>query len=86
MNQNVGSALAFSAAALFLGGCSKNQADTQAPTSSAEMVKCIGINDCKGQGLCDTATHDCAGKNECKGKGWVKVARGECEAIAGSVV
>ncbi len=72
--------LAAAAAALFTAG-----AGTGADTASAghhekgEKVKCEGVNACKGQTDCGTASHDCSGKNECKGKGWKKMTAEECE-------
>ncbi len=30
---------------------------------------CKGMNDCKGQGGCDSGDNGCAGKNSCKGHG-----------------
>lgn len=86
----IATSFASAAAALFIAGCSKN-ADTATaqPTADADgsaKVKCMGINECKGQGACDTATHDCAGKNECAGKGWIQVTRDECSDKGGTEV
>lgn len=54
---------------------------------AAVEVKCLGINDCAGQSLCDVAgSHDCGGQNECKGKGWILVSEAECETKGGEVV
>lgn len=46
-----------------------------ADAGSAEeaSVKCAGINACKGQGACKTATNACKGQNACKGHGWMMV-------------
>ena len=35
------------------------------------MIKCAGLNECKGKGACKSAQNDCKGKNACKGKGFV---------------
>ncbi len=90
------SAFALSAAALFLGGCDKTQAETTPPDDKAanadEIVKCFGINECKGESACNVdkpelgIEHSCAGENDCKGKGWIKVARSECDAENGEVL
>ena len=92
-NKPVLSVFALSAAALFLGACSKDQPASQAPSASAdETVKCFGINECKGESACNVnkpelgIEHSCAGENECKGKGWIKVPRSECEAKSGEIV
>ena len=36
------------------------------------MIKCAGLNECKGKGACKSAQNDCKGKNACKGKGFVE--------------
>jgi hypothetical protein len=50
-----------------------------------EMVKCKGVNECKGKSDCHTAKSSCAGHNECKGKGWKKMTKAECEEKGGTV-
>lgn len=45
-----------------------------------KIVKCHGVNSCKGKSGCHTATSACAGHNECAGKGWVKMKKSECDA------
>ena len=96
------STLALSAAALFLGGCKPDPVETAKPTDSTEvapaaaagdeMVKCFGINECKGESACNVnkpelgIEHSCAGENDCKGKGWIKVARSECDSKGGEVL
>jgi len=78
-------ALAASAAALFAG-------TTAAPVFAAEdqgstQVKCMGINACKGQSKCQTASNACAGHNSCKGMGWLlSPSKEECEAQGGKVI
>ena len=84
---------AAAAAALFVAGCSKS--GEQAPAASAESaataaadgkVKCMGINECKGQSQCGvpgTAGNSCAGQNDCKGKGWLQVSAEECTTKGG---
>lgn len=53
--------------------------------NSGEMVKCMGVNACKGKSDCKTAHSSCNGKNSCKGQGYVKMSRHACEAIGGKV-
>ena len=87
MSTNLSTTLALSAAALFLTACTKGQPDTAPPGSEASAdtkIKCLGINECKGQGACDMPTHSCAGQNECKGKGWIVTTSSECDAQGGT--
>ena len=82
--KTVGATLATVAAALFIAGAGI----TAAPTASqADEVKCSGINSCKGQGSCKTASNDCKGLNSCKGHGWVPTASTEeCTSKGGMVI
>lgn len=77
-----GIAIASAAAALFAFGMT-------APVAQAAdmpMVKCAGINSCKGHSDCKTAKNDCKGMNSCKGQGWVsKASVEECTAAGGKV-
>lgn len=53
-------------------------------TAQEDLGKCVGVNTCKGQSSCATATSECAGKNECKGKGWInKVKKADCAKMGG---
>lgn len=98
-NKQLMSAFALSAAALFLGACDKSSGGTTDPGDAAggdanadEVVKCFGINECKGESACNVnkpelgIEHSCAGENDCKGKGWIKVPRSECDAKSGEVL
>lgn len=50
-------------------------------------VKCLGINECAGESLCEVAgSHDCGGQNSCKGKGWITVPHSDCDAKGGEVI
>lgn len=51
-------------------------------TASAEEAKihCSGVNQCKGQTACQTASNACKGQNSCKGKGWLEMTQAECDA------
>jgi uncharacterized membrane protein len=77
-------ALAASAAALFatVTATPAFAADEQSTT-----VKCHGINACKGQSKCKTATNACAGQNACKGQGWLlSPSADQCEKDGGTVI
>ncbi len=75
-------ALAAATAALFAGAV--------VPVTHAEEakgVKCQGINGCKGQSKCATATTSCSGQNACKGQGWIVVdSAEECTKQGGTIV
>lgn len=75
-----GVTLAATAAALLIGGA------TMAPTSAQaeDKVHCFGINACKGQGACKTASNACKGQNACKGKGFVSLTKAECDSKGGT--
>ena len=47
------------------------------------MVKCTGVNACKGMSDCKTADSACGGQNSCKGKGFVKMSKEACKKIGG---
>ncbi|MEJ6004893.1 hypothetical protein WG899_05000 [Paucibacter sp. AS339] len=50
------------------------------------MVKCSGINSCKGSSECKTAKSECKGHNSCKGQGWVSAkSAAECSKSGGKV-
>jgi len=70
--------LATAAAALFTAGVA-GEAAAGHHEKGDDMVKCEGVNACKGKSRCATAENDCAGHNSCKGKGWVKMSAEECE-------
>jgi hypothetical protein len=77
--------LAASAAALFAS-------TTATPAFAANdndstSVKCQGINACKGQSKCATATNACSGQNACKGQGWLlSPSADECVKQGGTVI
>jgi uncharacterized membrane protein len=74
-------AIAAATAALFAGAVAP-----MAHAEEAQGVKCQGINSCKGQSKCATASTSCAGHNACKGQGWVVVSSAEeCTKQGGTV-
>src|SRR5687768_17391225 len=64
MRRASGASLAAAAALLLMAGCSTSDA----PAQSAQ-VQCAGINACKGQSACKSASNSCKGLNACKGQG-----------------
>lgn len=78
-----GIAIASAAAAIFALGATAPAVQA----ADAPMVKCAGINSCKGQSECKTAKNECKGMNSCKGQGWVsKATAKECTDAGGKVV
>lgn len=60
---------------------------TLANAAEDGRVMCAGVNSCKGESECKTATHECKGLNNCKGEGWVtKSSAEECKAAGGTVI
>jgi len=77
-----GLGIAAAAAALF----ASTGFATVAQAADDGMVKCSGINSCKGSSECKTAKSECKGHNSCKGQGWVKKASAaECTKAGGKV-
>ncbi len=72
-------ALAFTSAVL----AAAIAAPVSSATTATTMVKCGGINACKGQGDCKTAENACKGQNFCKGHGFVSQLATECAAKGG---
>lgn len=62
-------------------------ASTFATAAYADGVKCGGVNSCKGQSACKTASSACKGLNACKGQGWTEAkTAAECTAAKGKVL
>ena len=75
--------LASTAAALFMHG----PVMAEEPGGAQEAkVHCGGINACKGQTECKTATNACKGQNSCKGKGFLSTTEAECAEKGGTVL
>jgi hypothetical protein len=70
-----GLAMATAAAGLFA-----TAAISTASAAEEAKVHCDGVNGCKGQSACQTATHACKGQNSCKGQGWLYLSKAECDA------
>lgn len=85
-NVTRGALIATAVAGLF---ASATASAADMPSPAGAKVKCLGINSCKGKGLCSAPglSHSCAGKNECKGKGWIYAASAEeCTTKGGQLV
>jgi hypothetical protein len=54
--------------------------------AQADAVKCSGVNSCKGQSACKSASNECKGLNECKGHGWIEQSSAEACTSAGGTV
>ena len=51
-------------------------------TAASAQVPCTGVNACKGQSACKSATNACKGQNACKGKGFIETGSTvECTVI-----
>lgn len=84
--KQAGLVIAAAAAALF-ATASLAENTTTTNTATKAGVHCFGINSCKGQGACNTATNSCAGQNSCKHKGWITVESAKvCADKGGTVV
>jgi hypothetical protein len=77
-----GAAVAAAAAALFISGCAGTGGGSYGEATAAK-VHCVGVNSCKGQSDCKSATNSCKGQNACKGKGFVAMTKSECDAKGG---
>jgi uncharacterized membrane protein len=55
-----------------------------APASAEDAkVQCFGVNACKGQSECKTASSSCKGLNACKGQGFLSLTSAECDEQGG---
>lgn len=78
-----GTTLATAAAALLMSGA----LSLNSTPASAAAVHCAGINSCKGQSACKSASNSCKGLNACKGQGWIEQSSAEaCTAAGGKVI
>ena len=75
-----GAVLAAAALSLAMSGCAV--APAQADDAK---VHCVGVNSCKGQSECKTASSSCKGLNACKGQGFLAMTKADCDAAGGKV-
>ncbi len=73
-----GAALAAAALTLAIGTTAMVQ-----PASAAGKVMCFGVNACKGQAACKTASNACKGQAACKGQGWIYSSADQCKEWGG---
>ncbi len=78
------------AAAMFAFATMAQAADSVAPVKGSALhgddkVHCFGVNACKGQSDCETATSGCKTQNACKGKGWKAMTAAKCFAKKGFI-
>jgi hypothetical protein len=89
INRKSGAGIATAAAMIALSSMA-HAADTVAPFKGSslhgnDMVHCFGVNACKGQSDCETATSGCKTQNACKGKGWKAMQAAKCFAKKGFI-
>lgn len=80
-----GSTLALAAAGLLLAGCATEGTMEKSAAMEAK-VHCAGVNSCKGQTACKSASNECKGHNSCKAKGWLEMTKTDCTAKGGMVI
>jgi uncharacterized membrane protein len=56
------------------------------PAAAGSKVMCQGVNACKGQSACKSASSSCAGLNSCKGQGWIKASVAQCKKWGGKIL
>jgi len=79
-----GITIATAVASMVLSG---NVAATAQDKAKGDMVRCAGLNECKGKGACKSAQNDCKGKNACKGKGFMETkSMQECTQKGGKAL
>ncbi|MBI2339172.1 MAG: hypothetical protein HYU99_02235 [Deltaproteobacteria bacterium] len=69
---------------IFTANCMAEETTTSTTTAK---VKCSGMNECKGKGMCKGMDNACKGQNGCKGKGWMEMdTEKDCTDKKGTVV
>ena len=82
-----GAAIAAALGALLVSGSVRAEEKTAKPAkATSDVVKCTGINECKGHGSCASAKNSCAGQNGCKGQGVTDASEKECKDKGGKVM
>lgn len=75
-------ALAFSAVAL---AAAPPAGSKGAAVAAGDKVHCYGLNSCKGQADCKTASNECKGQNSCKGHGFKGMGAKVCLEQGGTI-
>lgn len=81
-----GIAIATAAAGLILSGTLRAEDTMPQGKKEEAKVHCAGINSCKGQTSCKSASNNCKGQNSCKGQGWLSVSKDECKEKKGKII
>ena len=82
ITKSAGAALAIAAAGLV--GCAAYSGSDMSASASND-VHCYGVNKCKGQNDCKTASNACKGHASCKGQGFVSMPASSCENVGGII-
>jgi uncharacterized membrane protein len=86
-NKMTGAAVAAALGALLAAGSARAEEKSAKPAkATSDMVRCTGINECKGLGSCASAKNSCAGQNGCKGQGVTDATAKECKDKGGKVM
>lgn len=81
LSKSSGVAIAATAAFLLVSGA----VGVQTAGAQDAKVKCYGVNACKGQSACKTASSQCKGLNACKGQGFSALSKADCTAQGGKL-
>jgi uncharacterized membrane protein len=73
------------AASSFAIGADMPAGATGKAVAANDTVHCYGVNSCKGQGDCKTATNSCKGQAGCKGMGFKAMKASECLSASGTI-
>jgi hypothetical protein len=78
-----GIALSIFAAQLGIAGCAHPERDFY----YSNLIKCHGVNGCRGLSDCSSSFNSCKAKNRCKGEGWLALPADVCvqEQIKGQL-
>lgn len=82
LSKTSGAAIAVAAAAFVLSG----PLTTTVAHADLTLVKCAGINSCKGQSACKTGNSQCKGQNSCKGQGFLEKTKAACHYLGGKII
>ena len=95
---SLSSPLAAAVASLLVSACATSaKEDSQGPEAGGSsgtdpIVKCYGVNECKGHGQCAMPARNgndanvCGGQNSCASKGWIELDQGACGEQQGEVL
>jgi hypothetical protein len=79
--------IASAVAGLFAANPTMAQDQGKTEKTTAKVVHCGGVNECKGKGACGGADNACKSQNACKGKGYIETSsEKECLDQGGKVL